>query len=114
MIPQPGNPLYRSRVAPDRQSLDFDSNQKLASVGGFLRRILCDGTGSGVDVDIESPVIHEGDELVSVVSYTSAAAITTADERTDEYEIKSGGLTKAGGTNETGNLLDIWYVDLAR
>ena len=84
------------------------SKTKLA--GGFVKVALAAGTASATDVTVAA--IAVGDELVSVLSFTTAASIATVADRTSEYAIQAGGLDKAAGTNETNNQLVIIYLDL--
>jgi predicted RecA/RadA family phage recombinase len=83
---------------------------KTKLAGAFLKVALAAGTGSGADVTVAA--IAVGDELVSVLSFTTAAAIASVVDRTSEYAIQAGGLDKAAGTSETGNQLLIVYLDL--
>ena len=78
--------------------------------GGFLKVTLAAGTGSGTDVTVAGMVV--GDELVSVLSFITAAAIASVNDRTSEYTVQAGGLDKAAGTNETNNQLLIIWLDL--
>lgn len=96
-----------SVVAAD---LALASVGKTKLVGGFLKVALVAGAASATDATIAA--IAVGDELVSVLSFTTAAAIATVADRTGEYAIKAGGLTKAAGTNETSNQLVVIYLDL--
>ena len=83
---------------------------KVKLAGGFLKVALAAGGASGADVTVAA--IAVGDELVAVLSFTTAAAIATVADRTAEYAIQAGGLDKAAGTNETNNQLVIIYLDL--
>lgn len=76
---------------------------------GFLKVALADGTASATDVTVAA--IEAGDELVSVLSFTTKASIASVADRTSEYTIQAGGLDKAAGTNETNNQLLIIYID---
>ncbi len=84
------------------------SKTKLA--GGFSKITLAAGTTSGADVTVSGMAV--GDELVSVLSFTTAAAIATVADRTSEYVVAAGKLTKAAGTVETSNQLIIFWNDL--
>ncbi len=84
------------------------SKDKLA--GGFSKVTLAAGTASGANVTIADMVV--GDELVSVLSFTTAAAIATVADRTAEYVVGAGVLTKAAGTEETNNQLVVIWNDL--
>lgn len=76
---------------------------------GFLKVALANGTAAATDVTVAA--IEAGDELVSVLSFTTAAAIASVADRTSEYAIQAGGLDKAAGTDETNNKLLIIYLD---
>jgi hypothetical protein len=84
------------------------TKEKLA--GGFSRITLAAGTAAATDVTVEG--IAAGDELVKVLSFATAAAIATVVDRTSEYVVAAGKLTKAAGTNETNNQLIIFWNDL--
>lgn len=91
-----------------------DASLALAAGGvsvkaGALKHLLADGTASGANVVVVG--MATGDELISIVSYTTKASIATMNDRSLEYAVGSGVLTKSAGTNETGNQLDIWYWD---
>lgn len=78
--------------------------------GGFLKVTLAAGTDSAANVTVSG--MATGDELVSVLSFTTAAAIATVADRTSEYVIGTGQLTKAAGTDERNNQLLIIWNDL--
>jgi hypothetical protein len=78
--------------------------------GGFSKVTLAAGTDSGANVTLAG--IASGDELVSVMSFTTAASIATVADRTAEYAVGSGVLTKAAGTDERNNQLIIFWNDL--
>ena len=80
---------------------------KLAA--GIVKRSLAAGTAAATNVTVAGMAV--GDELVSVLSFTTAAAIASVADRTAEYVVGAGVLTKAAGTDETGNQLDIVYLD---
>lgn len=83
---------------------------KTALVGGFLKTAIADGTAAKTDVTVTGMAV--GDELVAVLALTTKADIATMANRTSEYAIGAGKLTKADGTDETGNQLLIIYLDL--
>jgi hypothetical protein len=97
-------------VALGSSALQPASVLKTKLAGGFSKRTLADGTASATDVTVSGMAV--GDELVSVVSYTTKAAITSMVDRTSEYTVGAGKLVKAAGTNETDNQLDIIWNDL--
>ncbi len=74
-----------------------------------LKHVLADGTAAATAVTVAGMAV--GDELISVHSQATKAAVATITDRTAEYAIGAGELTKAAGTNETDNQLDIWYWD---
>ncbi len=76
---------------------------------GAIKVALADGTASATDVTVAA--IEAGDELVSVIAFTTKASIASMNDRTSEYAIQAGGLDKAAGTNETNNQLLIIYID---
>jgi hypothetical protein len=91
-----------------------DASLTLAAGGvsvrsGLIKRTLAAGTASATDVTISSMAV--GDELISVTSYTTAAAIASMADRTSEYVIGAGKLVKAAGTDESNNQLDILWLD---
>jgi len=83
---------------------------KVKLAGGFNKVTLAAGTAGGANVTIAGMVV--GDELVSVLSFTTAAAIATLADRTSEYVIGAGVLTKAAGTDESNNQLVVFWNDL--
>jgi len=83
---------------------------KSSLAGSFLKITLAAGTASAADVTVAGMVV--GDELVSVLSFTTAAAIASVADRTSEYTVQAGGLDKTAGTNETNNQLVIFWLDL--
>lgn len=94
------------KLADASLSLSSSGLQVKAEV---MKRTLAAGTAAGVNVTVSEMVA--GDELISVISYTTAAAIASAADRTAEYTTGSGILVKTAGTNETGNQLDILWLD---
>lgn len=76
---------------------------------GLLKHVLAAGTAASTNVTVTG--MASGDELISVFSFTTAAAIATVADRTAEYAVGSGVLIKAAGTDESNNQLDIWYMD---
>ena len=80
-------------------------------VHGLPRVTLAAGTAAAANVTIAG--LLAGDTLVSVLSFTTAAAIASVADRTAEYVTGAGVLTKSAGTNETGNQLIIFWVDKA-
>jgi len=96
--------------AVDAAAIAAAAVTKTKLAGGFLKVALAAGTASGTDVTVAA--IAVGDELVSVLSFATAAAIATVADRTAEYAIQAGGLDKTAGTNETSNQLVIIYLDL--
>jgi len=103
----PGKRIISSLGSSGLQS-DAVTKTKLA--GGFNRVTLANGTASATDVTVSGMAV--GDELVAVLSFTTAAAIASVADRTSEYVIASGKLTKAAGTNETSNQLVVFWNDL--
>jgi hypothetical protein len=82
----------------------------LGIVGTNLKLKLADGTDVAANVTISGMAV--GDILVSVFAMTAKASIATMVDRTAEYAIGSGVLTKAAGTDERLNQLIIMYLDL--
>jgi len=97
-------------VAQGSSALQPASVLKTKLAGGFTKRTLANGTASATDVTVSGMAV--GDELVSVISYTTKAAIASMVDRTSEYTVGAGKLVKAAGTNETDNQLDIIWNDL--
>lgn len=79
-------------------------------VGGFSKVTLAAGTNSGANVTIAGMAV--GDEVVSVLSFATAAAIATVADRTSEYAAGAGVLTKAAGTDDRNNQLVVIWNDL--
>ena len=97
-------------VAMGSSALQADSVLKTKLAGGFCKKTLADGTAAATDVTVTGMAV--GDELVSVLSLTTKAAITSMADRTSEYVVGTGELVKAAGTDETGNQLIIEWLDL--
>jgi hypothetical protein len=74
-----------------------------------LKHVLADGTAAATAVTVAGMAV--GDELISVHAQATKAAVATITDRTAEYAIGTGQLTKAAGTDESNNQLDIWYWD---
>lgn len=90
----------------------FGTGASLGALGlktGLLKHTLKDGTAAATNVSVTG--MATGDELISVFSYTSKSSIASVADRTAEYAIGASWLVKSAGTNETGNQLDIWYMD---
>lgn len=80
---------------------------KLAA--GIVKVTLAAGTAGGADVTISG--MSTADEICSVLSFTTAAAIASLADRTAEYAVGTGKATKAAGTTETNNqLVFIWIL----
>jgi len=80
---------------------------KLAA--GFHKLTLAAGTDSAANVTIAGMAV--GDEIVSVLSFVTAAAIATVADRTAEYVAGAGVATKAGGTDDRNNQLVFFWLD---
>ena len=91
-------------------ALQGSSVLKATLAGGFSKLTLTAGTAAATDVTVTGLAV--GDELVSVLSFTTAAAIASVADRTSEYVVAAGKLTKAAGTNESNNQLVIFWNDL--
>lgn len=104
------NTVKSEIVALGSSALQPASVLRTKLAGGFSKRVLANGTASATDVTVSGMAV--GDELVSVISYTTEAAITSMADRTSEYTVGAGKLIKAAGTNETDNQLDIIWNDL--
>lgn len=78
--------------------------------GGFSKLTVADGTDAAANVTVSG--MATGDELVSVLALTTKAAITTLADRTSEYVVGAGVLTKAAGTDERNNQIIIVWNDL--
>jgi hypothetical protein len=77
--------------------------------GGVPKVTLADGTGASSDVTISGMTAK--DELVSVLSFTTASSIASVADRTSEYTVAAGKMTKSG-TDERGNQLIIFWVKM--
>lgn len=96
------------------KALAVTTQDKLTVAGvvvrpGIMKRTLAAGTAAATNVTVSG--MAAGDELISVVSYTTAASIASMADRTSEYAVAAGHLYKAAGTNSTGNQLDIMWMD---
>jgi len=89
----------------------FSHEVRNQSTQGELRVTLAAGTAAATPVPIAG--MAAVDELVSVISFTTAAAIASAADRTAEYYVAAGQLTKPAGTNEAANQLMIIWRHLA-
>lgn len=85
------------------------SSSGIAIKAAAMKRTLVAGTAAATNVTVSGMSI--GDELISVIAYTTAVSIASMADRTSEYAIASGHLYKAAGTNSTGNQLDIMWLD---
>jgi len=111
------NPRNVTVIGTSGIASDAITNGKLAGSinraklsGGFSKVTLAAGTASGANVTIAGMVV--GDELVSVLAFTTAAAIASVADRTAEYVVGAGVLTKAAGTDESNNQLIVFWNDL--
>jgi len=91
-----------------------DASLTLGSTGvsvraALLKHILTDGTAAATNVTVADMAV--GDELVSVHAQATKANLASITDRTAEYTVGAGILIKSAGTNETGNQLDIMYLD---
>lgn len=100
----------RNVVVIGTSGLQGDAITKTKLVGGFSKVTLAAGTGVGANVTIAG--IAAGDEVVAVLSFTTAIAIASVVDRTSEYVAGAGVLTKAAGTDETNNQLIVFWNDL--
>ncbi len=76
---------------------------------GVMKVTLAAGTAASTDVTVSG--MSSADEIVSVLSFTTAAAIATVADRTSEYAAGAGKMVKASGTDETNNqLVAIWNL----
>ena len=91
-------------------ALQAASVLKTKLAGGFMKVALAAGTNTGENVTISD--IAVGDELVSVLSFTTAASIASVADRASEYVVGAGVLTKSAGTDERNNRLVVMYLDL--
>ena len=81
----------------------------LALAGAQIRMKLVDGTDAGANVTVSGMAV--GDVLISVFAMTAKSSIATMNDRTAEYSIGSGALTKSAGTDERLNQLIVTYID---
>lgn len=87
-----------------------DGNVTGAKLAASLLKIsLAAGTAVATDVNVGGMAV--GDEIVSVLSFATAAAIATVADRTAEYAAGAAKAVKAAGTDETGNQLVIIWID---
>jgi len=104
------NTVKAEIVALGSSGLQPQSVLKTKLAGGFSKVTIADGTAAATNVTV--PGMAVGDELVSVLALTAKASIATMADRTEEYAVGAGVLTKADGTDETGNQLIIIWNDL--
>lgn len=77
---------------------------------GILHVGLYAGTASGANITGVTGMTA-ADEIVSVLSFTTAASIASVADRTSEYAAGAGLMTKSAGTVETNNqILAIWLT----
>lgn len=107
---------------PAETAVDFDEGAAAvsahaaldlaAAVHGFkgTKVVLVDGTDVATNVTLAAVAV--GDILGGVIALTAKADIATARDVTSEYAIGAGVLTKAAGTDETGNQLMVTFTDL--
>ena len=81
----------------------------LALVGAQIRKKLVDGTDAGANVTVSGMAV--GDVLISVFAMTAKSSIATMADRTADYVVGTGVLTKAAGTDERLNQLIVTYID---
>ncbi|MBN1629631.1 MAG: DUF2190 family protein [Thermoleophilia bacterium] len=98
---------FTAAAVTDKFAVDTVTGREIAT--GVVNVALAAGTNSGVDVALVG--MAAGDEIVSVLSFTTAAAIATVADRTAEYAAGTDELTKAAGTDETNNQLLIIWID---
>jgi hypothetical protein len=99
--------FFSAAAVTDKFAVNSVTGREFAT--GVVKVSLAAGTAAGADVAIAA--IAAGDEIVSVLSFTTAAAIASVADRTSEYAAKAGGLTKAAGTDETNNQLVVIWVN---
>ena len=104
------NTVKSEIVALGSSGLQPKSVLKTKLAGGFSKVTIADGTAAATNVTVSGMAV--GDELVSVLALTTKASIATMADRTSEYAVGAGVLTKAAGTNETSNQLIIIWNDL--
>jgi hypothetical protein len=104
------NTVKAELVTQGSSALQTGAVTKTKLAGGFSKRALADGTDAAANVTVSG--IAVGDELVSVLSFTTKAAIQSVADRTAEYAVGAGVLTKSGGTDERNNQLYIIWNDL--
>lgn len=109
MVTYPGSPVIRENAYASFGKLAVNG-KNLAATGssGLLQFAVAAGTASKTAVTVSGMAV--GDTLISVLAVTATTAAVT--DRTAEYAIGSGQLTKSGTTNETGNYLIIIYANL--
>lgn len=87
--------------------MTFSRELRGQSTQGELRVTLAAGTAAATVVPITGMTVNS--EIVSVLSFTTAASIASVADRTSEYQAGAGQMLKPAGTNETSNqLLVIW------
>jgi predicted RecA/RadA family phage recombinase len=98
---------FAAATVTDKFAVNSITGRELAT--GVIEVDLAAGTAAGADVALAAMAV--GDEILAVLSFTTAAAIARVDDRTAEYVAGAGVLTKAAGTAEVGNQLLIIWVD---
>jgi len=87
-----------------------DANVTGAKLAASIMKVtLAAGTAAATDVVVAGMAV--GDEIVSVLSFATAAAIATVADRTSEYAAGAAKAVKAAGTNEANNQLVIIWLD---
>lgn len=109
MVTYPASPVIRESAYASFGKLAIKGKDVAATgTSGLLQFVVAAGTAAATDVTVSAMAV--GDSLISVIAVTATTAAVT--DRTAEYVVAAGKLTKAAGTNETGNKLIIIYANL--
>lgn len=83
---------------------------KVKLAGAFLKAVVIAGGAAG-DLTVTGAAV--GDELVAVVQFDIAAAVTTdVVDLTSEFTLAANKINNTGGTATTGDKLLVIYLDL--
>lgn len=109
MVTYPGSPVIRENAYASFGKLAVKGKDVAATgASGLLQFKVAAGTASKTKVTVTGMAV--GDTLISVLAVTATTAAVT--DRTAEYAIGDGELTKSGTTDESGNYLIIIYANL--
>lgn len=109
MVSYPASPVIRENAYASFGKLALKGKDVSATgTSGLFQVVVAAGTNAGADVTVSGMVV--GDSLLSVISVVVNTG--ALHDRTSEYVVAAGKLTKAAGTDERNNSLIIIYANL--